>query len=120
MVVVCRQIGSGKCGDQTWVFVQVAKEGVGGGGAEVGLDAVDGEVHVRQSPSRGVGRNKGRNKGAATHLEIRMGEIVIGRDLDAPDSRTAIDAADSHVATCETWLLCGPSPWELWPTSQNS
>ena len=53
-------------------------------------------------------------------FEIRMGEIVIGRDLHTPDSRTAMDAADSQVATCETWLLCGPSPWELWPTSQNS
>lgn len=37
------------------VGVLRAEEGVGGGGAEVGFDAVDGEVHVCQPPRRRVG-----------------------------------------------------------------
>ena len=48
-----RRIGEDVVGLQ--VRVQVAQEGVRGLGAEVGLDAADGEVHVRQAPGGGVG-----------------------------------------------------------------
>ena len=48
-----RRIGEDVVGLE--VRVQVAQEAVGGLRAEVGLDAADGEVHVRQPPGGGVG-----------------------------------------------------------------
>jgi hypothetical protein len=48
-----RRIGEDVVGLE--VGVQVAQEGVGGLRAEVGLDAADGEVHVRQPPGGRVG-----------------------------------------------------------------
>lgn len=47
-----RRIGEDVVGLE--VGVQVAQEAVGGLAAEVGLDAADGEVHVRQPPGRGA------------------------------------------------------------------
>ena len=51
--VVERRIGEDEVGLE--VRVQVVVEGVGVARSEVGLDAADGEVHLRQAPGGGVG-----------------------------------------------------------------